>query len=737
MDLHRRDFLKIGATSAGALAVGSTLTLAGAWSDAAPSVHDPGTDGDTVVPTFCEMCFWKCGVLAHVKDGRVTKLEGNPAHPLSRGRLCPRGTGGIGLLYDPDRLKRPLIRRGARGSQSFEEVSWATALDHVAEKMAAIRDRHGPEAFAMFNHGYGASFFKTLMQAYGTPSIAAPSYAQCRGSRDVAFQLTYGTGVGSPEYLDVENSRVLVLIGSHLGENMHNTQVQELARMIERGGELVVVDPRYSTAAGKARHWLPIKPGTDIALLLAWMHVIVNEELHDRAFVEQHTVGFEALKAHLADKTPEWAWARTSIRPETIVQTARFLAGARPATLVHPGRHTAWYGDDTQRGRAIAILNALLGSWGRQGGVFLPAKLKLPGLPTPPFPTPARRAPDVPKGGGYPFTDEVLAHGLRDASLPGTADIDVKGWLVYGSNLVQALPAPKKTVEAIQNLDLLVVVDLLPTEIVGWADVVLPESTYLERWDDVASTPWKEPFVSIRQPAVAPMYDSRPGWWIAKELGERLGLGAWFPFEDGEDLVRRRLQAGGYDVAEVFRTGVAGGQRAAVTLEEGVAPTFPTPSGKVELFSQALADAGLPPLPEYTPPEEPAADQFRLLFGRAPTHTFGRTTNNRFLSEVYAENELWLNARVAKERGLRTGDRVVLVNQDGATSPPVRVKATQRIRHDCVYLVHGYGHTNPALRFAKGRGVDDNQLVTRSKADPAMGGTGMSVNFVRVERAQA
>ncbi len=734
MDLTRRQFIAIGGSSAASAALGSGLTTRFWGADPDP-VHDPRTDGDQVIPTFCEMCFWKCGVLAHVKDGRVTKLVGNPAHPLSRGRLCPRGTGGTGLLYDPDRLKKPMIRRGERGEEHFEEVSWDTALDYIAGKMTALKEAHGPEALAFFNHGYGASFFKTLIGAYGSSSIGAPSYAQCRGSRDVAFQLTFGAPVGSPEYLDIENTRVLTLIGSHLGENMHNTQVQDLARMIDRGGEIIVVDPRFSTAAGKARYWLPIKPGTDIALLLAWAHVIVRDGLYDHAFVESSTVGFEELRAHLADKTPEWAWARTSIAPERIVETAHFMAGARPASLVHPGRHTAWTGEDTQRGRAIAILNALLGTWGRAGGFFLPAKMKVPGYPVPDAPKPSRHAPDTPKGAVFPFMDEGLAHGLRDASIPGTAEFDIKGWFVYGTNLIQSLPEQKKTIEAIQHLDFLVAIDVLPSEITGWADVVLPESTFLERWDDLAITPWREPFVAVRQEVVPPMYDSRPGWWIAKELANRLGLEAFFPWESAEAMVRHRLEAGKIDVAAMLATGVAGGRRAVVTVEEGATPAFGTPSGKVELYSQQMADAGLPPLPVYTEPEAPSADEFHLLFGRTPTHTFGRTTNNRFLSEIYDENELWVNARIAREQGWKAGDRVVLVSQDGGRCAPIRVKPTERIRPDCVYMVHGYGHTSRELNFAKGRGADDSQLVTRVKVDPVMGGTGMNVNFVRVERA--
>ncbi|MCC7324817.1 MAG: molybdopterin-dependent oxidoreductase, partial [Gemmatimonadaceae bacterium] len=336
--MKRRDFIRFGSAGLTAAAVLGAARSRQLQAYAHP-VPVPRTDGDRVVPSFCELCFWKCGILAHVKDGRVTKIQGNPNDPLSGGRLCPRGAGGTGLLYDPDRLQRPMIRRGARGSQRFEEVSWDAALNRVAEGMQAITARHGAEALALYSHGYGGSWFEHLFKAYGSPNITHPSYAQCRGPRDAGFELTFGEGAGSPEITDMAHARCLVLIGSHLGENMHNTQVQDFASSIRGGGDLIVVDPRFSTAAGKARHWLPIKPGADLALLLAWMHVLITEGLYDREYIAQYAYGFEQLKAHVEPLTPEWAHPRTGIDPAVIRQTAHLMAGARPATLVHPGRH--------------------------------------------------------------------------------------------------------------------------------------------------------------------------------------------------------------------------------------------------------------------------------------------------------------------------------------------------------------------------------------------------------------
>ena len=205
------------------------------------------------------------------------EVRGQPKDPQSNGRLCPRGTGAVGAHYDPDRLQKPLIRVGARGSQEWKAVTWDEAFTYIAERMHKIKAEHGPESIVMFNHGVGVRFIQHVLKSWGCTGFAGPSFAQCRGPRDVGFTLTFGVGLGSPEPTDIKNTDCLTLIGSHLGENMHNLQVQEFAQAVERRVPIIVVDPRFSVAASKARHWLPIMPGTDLALLLAWMDVLVTE----------------------------------------------------------------------------------------------------------------------------------------------------------------------------------------------------------------------------------------------------------------------------------------------------------------------------------------------------------------------------------------------------------------------------------------------------------------------------
>ncbi len=730
--LSRRRFIKISGATFGGAVVATSL---GDVVKAAVKVEEKTgkkVKGIQKIPTFCDICFWKCGAIAYVKDGKLWKIEGNPDDPLSKGRLCPRGTGGIGAHYDEARLKAPLIRKGERGKEKFVKVTWDEALDYIADKMKKIKTDFGPESMVLFSHGIGGNFLKHLMKAYGTPNITAPSFAQCRGPREIGFELTYGDVIGSPERTDIKNSKCLVLIGSHLGENMHNTQVQEFAEAIEKGVSIISVDPRFSVAASKAKYYLPIKPGTDLALLLAWMNVLVTEKLYNKDFIKRNAFGFEQFEYEIAQYTPEWAYIETTIDPDIIRETAREMARYMPATLIHPGRHTSWYGDDAQRSRAIALLNALMGNWGMKGGFYNPVSFNVPKYSYPAYPKSEKGAADNPNH-KYPFAEgEKLSTGLRDATLTENP-YPIKGWFVYATNLTQSLPNTQETIEAIQKLDLMVVVDVVPSEIAGYADVILPESVYLERYDDLNTPLFRESFVSLRQPVVESPNDQKPNWWIAKKLSDKLGLGNYFPWKNIEEYLDSRLKQAGLSLELLKEKGVIKGPEQPTYLAENEYPTFYTQSGKVEFYSLRLKEKGFDPIPKYNKPEEPPAGYFRLLYGRAPVHTFSKTQSIGLLSDLMSENELWVNFDIAKRMGIKNGNYVKLKNQDGIISNKIKVKVTERIRTDCVYMVHGFGQRSKMYRQTFNKGASDSQLITKYKLDPLMGGTGMNVNFVTIE----
>ncbi len=727
MTISRRQFLK------------GTGVAAALGSVAGAQTFTPGTKGGkrvAMVPTNCEMCFWRCGVMAEVADGKVLKLQGNPHHPLTNGKLCARGNAGIALLNDPDRLKYPQIRTGERGEGKFKRVSWDEALDFLGARLKELKQKYGPESVAMFPHGVHSGFFATLMKAYGTPNSAEPAFAQCRGPRDIGYQLTFGRPVNSPEPVDLEESQCIVLIGSHIGENVFTSQVTAFADGLAKGAKLIVVDPRFSTAASKANWWLPIKPGTDTALLLAWMNVIVTEKLYDKDYLDTYASGFAELEAHVKDYTPEWGERITEIPAAQIRDTAHAMADAKPGVAIHPGRHVTWYGNDTQRARAMAILTALLGAYGRKGGIFLPTKLAQGKIPLPPMPESEKgRADRI--GNLYPLASEE-AHGLTQGLIETTLSANpypIKGWIVYGQNVMESIPTRQKTLEAIKKLDFMAVVDVLPMEQTRYADLVLPEATYLERYDPPAIvTTAKRPYVSVRQPAVEPMYESKPGWWIAKQTAKRLGLEAYFPWTDPDDHLRRLIAPMNINESELKSLGAVSfpGKPYIEDRAESDGPLFPTQSGKIELSSSVLKDLNFDAIPKYEAVEEPPAGFLRLIYGRAPVHSFTRSENNAWLDDLMAENPVWISTVAAQNLGMHDGQRVVLENQDGVKSPVITLKVTTAMRNDVAYTVHGFGAQSAGLKKANQHGFSDTALMTRIAIDPLMGATGMRVNFVRV-----
>jgi len=411
------------------------------------------------------------------------------------------------------------------------------------------------------------------------------------------------------------------------------------------------------------------------------------------------------------------------------------MANAAPAVIIHPGRHVTWYGDDTQRTRAIAILNALLGSWGRRGGFYRPAKATVPAYPVPAFPIPSKSWTDL-FPGQYGAGFGIPSNTLVDASIPGNNPAyPIKGWFVNGTNLINTIPHQDNTLKAIQNLDLLVAVDTMPVEITGWADVVLPECTYLERYDTLRAGPHRKPAIALRMPATEPLYNTKPAYWIARELAKKLELESYFPFEKQEELLDWQLKQMGTSLDELKRTGVKTFEREAddlyIAAEESV--VFSTDSGKIELYSAALESLGFDPLPRFTPHEEPPDGYYRLIYGRAPMHTFGRTANNPNLTDLMDENTAWINPKVAKIWSLANDQYIWLQNQDGIISEfPIKVRVTERIRWDSLYMVHGFGHAQQQMKRCFGRGASDTQLMTRVMTDPLMGGTGMRGNFVTI-----
>lgn len=716
-------------------AVSNGLTFAD-WQDPyAPhpigtqSDYYPPTTFDREVFTLCEQCVWRCGVRAKVKDEQIYKLEGNPFHPHSRGMLCPRGQAGVATLYDPDRLKYPLIRKGARGEGKWARASWDEALDYVASRMLEIKDVYGPEAMVFSTtHNLIQTQFENLLKAYGSPNYGTQR-SLCFNAMITANLFTFGVEEPGRDY---SQTQYIIYTGRNMLDAISNSESQDLVAALARGAKVVVLDPRFTKTAAKANEWLPIKPGTDLAFHLAMIQVIIAEGLYDTEFVAEHTVGFDELKAATQGYTPEWAASKCEIPADTIRRIAREFALAAPNAFAHPNWRTSNFINSFQTERAIAVLNALVGSWARPGSLQ-PASgegggVALGSIPQPPYPrVSAIRLDGVPWK--YPLVPLKLGvfQEIRDNILTGEP-YQAHGWFIFRQNPVNSLPERRKTIEAFNKLDFIVTTDISMNDTAWFSDVVLPEATYLERYDPLAVV---DDTVYIRQPVVEPMYESKPGLWIFKELGTRLGIADYFQYEDEEDYLRQQLAPLDISLDELKEKGYYRPPTGETATEEAEL-IFNTPSGKIELSSSTLANSDFAPTPVW---EEPVANEpgtFYLLTGKVAQHTQFATHNNRLLHERVPTNPLWINPKPASELGLVDGDEILVESQGGQIRTVVHL--TEKIRPDCVYMTPGFGHVSKGLTTAYGQGASDSDLHL-TFTDPVSGSQALSQTCVRVAKA--
>lgn len=723
--VSRRDFLKVGGAAAGGLALGSFLPPKVA--QAAKDAGHLNAQGDGTIASLCEMCVWRCGLLAKIKDGRVVKLDGNPDHPHAKGRLCPRGQAGIMTTYDPDRVLSPLVRVGARGEGLFRRASWDEALDIVAENMLKIKETYGPEAMVFSStHNLSQTQFENLLYGFGSPNYGTQR-SLCFNAMVTAFQLTYGVEEPSRDYSKVQ---YILLTGRNLAEAISNSETGELIEAIDRGAKLVYLDPRYTKTAAKAAEWIPIRPGTDLAFLLAMLRIITTEKLGNCDFVSQWTIGCERLPTHLADCTPEWAEQKTGVPAATIDRIAREFAAAKPHAMAHPGWRTSNFVNSFQTERAIAALNATVGNIFEADGCLIAESPEASGVPLgkppqPPYPrNTALRLDGVPWK--YPLVPLKLGvfQEIRDAILAGQP-YQAHGWFISRQNPVQSLPDRRRTLEAFSKLDFIATTDISMNDTAWFSDVVLPEASYLERYDPLAVV---RGTVYLRQPVIEAQGEAKSALWIYKQLGERLGLGDYFQYTDEEDYLRQQLAPLGASLDELKLTG-SFRPYAPPKPHENV---FNTPSGKIEVYSETLANAGFPALPTWEEPAAPGPGQYYLLTGKGARQTQFATQNNQLLHKYEDEPGLWMNAKTARDQGLRDGDMVEVASEVGRIH--VRLTATEAIRPDCVYMLPGFGHLSKGLTTAYGVGSSDSDLHV-TYTDPISGGQALSQTFVTVKKA--
>ncbi len=722
--ISRRDFLKAGGATVGAFVLGQFIPPQVAEAARLSGMLDTTSSG--YIPSMCEMCVWRCGLLAKIVDGRVVKLEGNPQHPHSNGELCPRGQSGLMNTYDPDRVLTPLIRVGKRGEGLFRKASWEEALDMVAENMLSIKKNYGAEAM-MFSttHCLSQAQFENLLNAFGSPNYGTQR-SLCFNAMIVANLVTYGMQEPDRKYDDL---KYIILTGRNLMEAISTSETSALSAAIDRGVKVVTLDPRFTKTAAKSSEWLPIRPGTDLAFHLAMLNVIVGEGLYNRQFVANNTSGFEKLPAAVAPYTPAWAAAKTGIPADTIQRIAREFAAAAPYAMAHNGWRTSNFVNSFQTERTITILNAITGNWGvamfDESGEETGA---LGAIPQPPYPrVSAQRLDGVPWK--YPFVplDIGVFQEMREAALSGQP-YQARGWFISRQNPAMSLPDRGRTLQVFAKLDFIATVDILMNDTAWFSDVVLPEASYLERYDPL-NIVGNQAF--IRQPVIEPLGEGKSTLWIYKQLGQRLGLSNYFQYVDEEDYLKQQLAPLGVTLDQVRKKGYVDLPGESDTGSESVEPKWNTPSGKIEIYSSTLASGGFAALPVWEEPLAPKPGEFYLLTGKVAQYTQFGTQNNQLLHKYADEPRLWMNAQTARRMGMSTDDAVEVTSPVGMIH--IKLLATQAIRPDCVYLTPGFGHLSKGLTVAYGEGASDLDLHV-TYTDPVSGSQALSQTFVTVTK---
>jgi len=734
--LNRRTFLKLSAATASMAALGaSKYRSVDNWASA-----NERPSNITTAYSVCNSCGNRCGIMAYLRNGRLWRITGNPDDNKSGGKICTRGHGYAQMVYDKYRLSQPLKRTS---DGSFVEIPWEQAYQEIGDKLMGVVRKYGPQSVFWSEYSKPISNFygARLMAALGSPNWTTHS-STCFVGRNVGFDYTLG-GLPSGDY---ENTKYVVFVGRSPADGMGLNILKGLGVAKKKGAKVVSVDPRLSYSAGVlADEWVAVKPGTDLALLLAWMNVLIAENLYDKGFVENYTVGFAELKEMVKQYTPEWAETITGVKAEQIRRIGRELGANRPAAFLEPGWHAAYgsnYANSTQTARATAIVNGLLGNINKPGGLCFYNRVSFGGLnpelyPTPPA-SPYERVDGAGVKGKYPLTLSTGLHHL----LPGLAkEGKLKAGIFYSVNPGRTVPDRNYVIEGYKNLELTIVIDWQMSETAEqFADYVLPESHPMERDGIVEAIASSRPQVTMQAKVIDPVHSGGRGLdRIVSELATAMGLERFFNFTL-EDLNKAMLFPLGLFPVHLKSRGIVDGDAGQWHYEFPVdgsgKPSLRTKSGKVEFFSSSFAEHGHNPLPAWQAPKVmPSGDKLRMIHGHQAYHTHAQTMNNPYLMSItkdYEGDSIWLNTETAKRLGISDGD-TVQVSGNGWEAKS-KVKVTQRIHPEALFVPGGYGGFAKSLVRGYGIGVNINDFL-KHDTEPISGHAMMEEVLVSVKRA--
>ncbi len=688
--------------------------------------------------SMCGMCSVRCPIRVEVEDGEVKWLEGSPK--LLGRALCAKGSAGMALLKDAERPQQPLIRKGGRGAGKWEPVSWYTALDYIADKLNKIKEKYGARSIMLSCRGGPfMDLYKAFIHGLGSPNFTNHD-SGCGRNVHHASKSLYGLGRKGFIY-DIKNARHLVLFGRNILASLRIAEANQVMDMLDNGGSLTYVDVRQTITGIKATRFFQVRPGTDYALALGMIHGVIKDCIYDKDFIERYTTGFDELAAFIEPYTMEWAAKECGIKLNKLKQFMEEISIQRPRVIFHPGWMLSRYKDSFYASRALHILNVLMGNIEVVGGQQFakgPADCGVKGLRSLDAQVPKpdeKRADGV--GWRYKHFDKGpgLFHLFYDAMITGDP-YPIKAVICHRHDPFTCFPDINAQKEALENVELLVSVDTHYSEFGWYSDVILPESMYLERETQIVTQKGPKPRFILRQRAVDPKFNTKPGWEIYKLLADRLGIGQYFPYNRIEELWQWQLEPTGYRIEDFQRDGfVSLTDKPIMYDRENLDGRFKTPSGKIEFVSQVLTEAGIPSLKEYESPQRPPKGRVRLIFGRSPVHAHGHTINNPLLHELMPENTLWINKRVASKLGIKNGDWVDVIGD--SQKGTVRAHVTEFIHPEAAYTVHGFGRQVPLQSRAYHSGMSDQKLQEGllQLMDQAGGGLCLCEKFVIIRRS--
>ena len=620
-----------------------------------------------IVHSTCAMCHAGCGVLVHLKNNKPVKVEGDTGHPVNKGALCIVGKASLEHLSSPERLTHPLQRAGAKGEGKWQRTTWDEALDRIASEFNRVKEKYGAESVAFMQgcaKGYSDSHLARLANVFGSPNIASQSYI-CFHSKLRGMLATYGY-MSHPDYEYPPECIVL------WGVNPTTTTFPRGIRIMEalqKGSKLMVIDPGETTLTRRADIWVKPRPGSDLALALGIINVIISENLFDLDFVDKWTVGFDKLKLHIKDYLTEKVARITWVPVDTIKDMARFYATKKPACIIS-GNGLENNLNNYQFSRATSILRALTGNIGLPGGEI---EYEMPPImPVSAFElhrwdliSPELRAHRVgAEEGVLPNYFSALPQKLVKAML--TSDpYPIRAGFIQGGSLLHTYSNVREVYKAFESLDFLAVSDLFMTPTAELADIVLPAATYLEI-DDVCQG--ENSIFSINQ-KVTQIGECWSDCKIINKLGKHLGLGEYF-WENEEEVLDFILKPSGLTYDEFRKIGVLHGEKRYRNHERN---GFRTPSGKVELYSKQLDEWGFDPLPVYREPlellpinqESPADYPLIVTSMKQSPYIHSRGRQIPTLRNSYPDPIVKIHSDTAEKLGIKNGDWVYIENKLG------------------------------------------------------------------------